>query len=184
MHVDKQLGGWILGYIALAVLVAALARHNQSPVNVDSPGPAAQWQLARVIDGDTLVLALFRTNLITIRLKDIDAPERGQPYYRESKDYLLSCVSIGRIVAATNGLDRYKRTLATIYVDGININRRLVEVGLAWDYRRWNDDPEISRLEEFARQRRVGLWRDPNPVPPWDYRRRVVKSDPLEESQR
>lgn len=179
MHVDKQLTGWTLGYVALAVLVAALAGHTQKPTHATLSKPVPLWQLARVIDGDTLVLSLFRTNLITIRLKDIDAPERGQPYYRESRDYVLRCVSTGHISAVTNGLDRYKRTLATIYVDGTNINRRLVEVGLAWDYKRWNDDPEISRLEELARERGLGLWQDPQPVAPWDYRHRVLKSQPL-----
>ena len=82
----------------------------------------------------------------------------------------------------TYGIDCYKRTLATIYKEEgsklINVNEWMVVRGHAWVYRQYyNHLPKVSRdeldkLERLARDRRAGLWKDENPIPPWEWESR------------
>ncbi len=68
-------------------------------------------------------------------------------------------------------VDRYGRIVGRVYVDGIDVNRELVAQGFAWVYRKYSDDAELLELEAQARGKGLGLWTDPNPIPPWDWRR-------------
>ncbi len=68
-------------------------------------------------------------------------------------------------------IDRYGRIVGRVYVDGINVNRELVAQGYAWVYRRYSNDAELLELESGAKQKGLGLWADPNPIPPWEWRR-------------
>ncbi len=67
--------------------------------------------------------------------------------------------------------DRYGRTLRTVYVDGTSVNRELVRNGFAWHFKRYSKDKELDALEAQARRQRLGLWRDPHPVSPWEFRK-------------
>ena len=67
--------------------------------------------------------------------------------------------------------DRYGRIVGRVYVGGIDVNRELVAQGYAGVYRKYSDDAELLRLEAEAKQKGLGLWAEPNPVPPWEWRR-------------
>ena len=55
--------------------------------------------------------------------------------------------------------------------DGRNLNREIVKAGFAWWFRKYAPkDKELEALESEARAAKCGLWADPHPVPPWDYR--------------
>lgn len=60
--------------------------------------------------------------------------------------------------------------------DGTNLNRNLLAAGLAWHFKRYNDDPELAELEDEARKASRGIWADPNPIPPWDWRQNERES--------
>jgi len=47
----------------------------------------------------------------------------------------------------------------------------MVRDGFAWRYVRYDKAGEFTDAEREAREKRRGLWADPNPVPPWEYRR-------------
>jgi nuclease-like protein len=67
--------------------------------------------------------------------------------------------------------DRYDRLLAEVRLpDGRSLNQELVRAGYAWWFRRYPADPVLARLEADARVARRGLWADPHPTPPWEYR--------------
>lgn len=68
------------------------------------------------------------------------------------------------------GQDRYGRTLGTLEIDGQDVNRQMVLDGLAWHYTRYSDDERLAAAEREARAAGRGLWRDPRPVPPWEWR--------------
>ena len=57
-----------------------------------------------------------------------------------------------------------------ILPDGKELNRELVQAGLAWWYRKYSDDKSLGKLEADAKKNRRGLWSDKNPVAPWDWR--------------
>ena len=66
--------------------------------------------------------------------------------------------------------DKYGRTVGTLLVDGLDANKEQVKLGMAWVYRKYLHDQSLIPLEETARQSKVGLWADANPMAPWDYR--------------
>jgi micrococcal nuclease len=72
------------------------------------------------------------------------------------------------------GLDEYKRTLADVLLpDGTNVNHTLVKDGWCWWYRKYAPrDTVLEGLERKAQEGRKGLWADPQPVPPWEWRKR------------
>lgn len=128
-------------------------------------------RVVRVTDGDTLVATLSNQE-VTIRLAEIDAPERGQPWGDRSRRQLLALVGGATIFIVPTDTDRWGRTIALVYVDGVNVNERMVTDGGAWAFLRYQRDPHFSELEQSARSRRVGLWRlhQNETVPPWDWR--------------
>ena len=73
----------------------------------------------------------------------------------------------------TRDIDRYKRTAAaTVLLDGRNLNQELIRAGLAWWYRQWERRESVLRdLEQEARAAERGLWSDPKPVEPWEWRK-------------
>jgi micrococcal nuclease len=55
--------------------------------------------------------------------------------------------------------------------DGMNLNQELVKQGWCWWYRKYAPgDRVLERLEHEARDAKKGLWADPQPVPPWEWR--------------
>jgi len=60
-----------------------------------------------------------------------------------------------------------------ILPDGMNLNQDLVKRGWRWRYRKYAPgDTVLEGLEKEAREARIGLWADPQPVPPWEWQRR------------
>jgi endonuclease YncB( thermonuclease family) len=129
---------------------------------------AAQFMVTRVIDGNT-VKARSISKEITIRLCGIDAPETsrkknqlGQPYSRKARDYLTHLVLNKMVKIEEYGKDRYRRVLAVIYVDDMNVNLRMVQVGLAEAYKGrpakgFNPGP-YRYAEQKARYEGINMW--------------------------
>jgi micrococcal nuclease len=67
--------------------------------------------------------------------------------------------------------DRYGRTIGMVTIDGINVNEELLKAGLAWHYKTYDKNPAWAKLEEEARKNKKGLWLQPNPIPPWEWRK-------------
>jgi endonuclease YncB( thermonuclease family) len=127
--------------------------------------------LASVADGDTLTLR-DASDRVTIRLAEIDAPERTQPYAQASRRNLLAlCGSATDVRYEKVDTDVYGRTVAHVWCDGVHVNWRQVEDGLAWCFTKYLRHPEqCNPLEQQAREQRRGLWREDQPVAPWDFR--------------
>ena len=126
--------------------------------------------VTRVLDGDTIDCSKTK-GLYRIRLRSIDAPEKSQPWGKASGKNLRHHILGQKVRIDINGTDRYGRYLGTIYLRGININGLQVREGMAWAYRRHLDSQDYLRWEEQARSEKRGLWQDPRPVYPSDYRR-------------
>ena len=165
--------------------VAKNSRSRNKPV---SAAPLAKqdkgFQAAiveRVIDGDTVIISKAYSK-IRIRLDSIDCPEQGQHWGDIARFGLIKLIGGREIRFEEHGLDRYERTLATVYVrsgndsDWINVNERMVTLGHAWVmrgfYKHLSKDrqDQLNRLESWARSKKVGLWRTANLVPPWEWR--------------
>jgi len=102
---------------------------------------ASQYKCTRVVDGDTIKVA-NHGNQLTIRLVGIDAPETshkkrepGQPFSQKSTKYLANLVLNKSVEVISYGSDRYGRTLGVVFIDGKNVNLKMIEAGLAEVYR-------------------------------------------------
>jgi endonuclease YncB( thermonuclease family) len=133
------------------------------------PAPSL-WRVVSVHDGDTLRAVDEGKVEQRIRLHGIDAPERGQPFGNVARDR-LAALTMGKAVEVhVEDRDRYGRTVARLEIDGLDVCRQMVADGLAWHFTRYSDDERLAAAEREARAARRGLWRDPAPVQPWEWR--------------
>lgn len=134
---------------------------------------AEPWlgRVVAVIDGDTIGV-LHDGREERIRLADIDAPEKGQPYGQASKQALSELVFNREVLIEPRSTDRYGRTVARVRLGEVNVEAEQVRLGLAWYYLRYGQDPPLIALEQSARAAQRGLWAEPSPCPPWDWRHR------------
>lgn len=134
----------------------------------------AQCTVRSVHDGDTMT-AVCPEGVLRVRLVEIDAPERAQPYSRRATNS-LKALCVGKQVALhQRRLDRYGRTLARAYCDGVDVSAEQVRRGYAWAFDQYLTDAAIKRLEDEARQARRGLWAGAAPVPPWEFRQSAAQ---------
>ena len=142
-------------------------------------GRLIEGMVRAVYDGDTVLLATREDNRLKVRLYGIDAPETakpdspGQPFGEIARRTLMYKIMGRQVTAEIMDTDRYRRTVAVIRYAGRDINREMVVEGMAWAYRQYLEAPYASEYigaEEVARARHKGLWRDDNPLPPWEFR--------------
>lgn len=122
-------------------------------------------------DGDTFEV-LRDGKPEKIRLVDIDSPESAQPFGKAAKKY-ASDLCFGKTVRVMpkKKRDRYGRILGTIFVDDtINVNAQMIAGGYAWCYK-YSKKKAYGAFESQAREQRVGLWADDNPIDPWQWRK-------------
>ena len=128
----------------------------------------------KVIDGDSLIVTAAGRDL-EIRLYGIDAPEYNQPCGFEAKNYAKRWEGRQQVIVQPEDVDWHGRTVAIITKDGQVLNRELVESGWAWVYPRYCRKEICTKwteLEDVARNKRKGLWRDAKPIAPWLWRRK------------
>ncbi len=128
------------------------------------------YDVKRVVDGDTLHVINRYQQSIKIRLAFIDAPERDQPFFKESTDMLRSMVRGQKVSLQIVDVDRYKRVVAVVYVGDTDINKAMIEQGGAQVYERYNKDPSYVQAQRDAADNRLGLWALKEVKAPWEYR--------------
>lgn len=142
-------------------------------------GRTVEGMVKAVYDGDTVLLTTRNESRLKVRLYGIDAPETrkpdkpGQPYGDISKRTLMYKIMGRRVTAEIIDIDQYKRAVAVIRHEGRDVNREMVAEGMAWAYRQYLNgayESEYINSEIRARSHRSGLWRNPNPQPPWEFR--------------
>ena len=147
---------------------------------------AAKYLVVRIIDGDTIKV-LKMGNKISVRLVGIDAPEtskritknkgiKGQPFSKESKNYLSSLVFDKYVDIKSYGQDQYGQTLGVISYGMTNVNLKMIKAGLAEVFRGkmpTGFDPEpYWKAEQEARRKKVGVWiQGDKYISPRDWRR-------------
>jgi len=133
---------------------------------------ATAAQVIHVVDGDTLIVREGR-HRIDIRLANIDAPEKKQPYGERSRQSLASLCYGKEAEVWPESIDKYGRTVAIVSCDGIQVSREQVARGMAWVYmNKSHADHSLPLLQSSARTKHLGLWASKRPMPPWEFRRR------------
>lgn len=137
-----------------------------------------EGRVVKIADGDTVTILDSQRQQHKIRLAGIDAPEAHQDFGQKSKTHLATLVFDRQVAAECGKVDRYQRQVCKILVNGVDANLEQIKAGMAWWYQKYakeqspkdREDYEIAELN--AKIRRLGLWADKNPVPPWQWRDR------------
>lgn len=133
---------------------------------------AIYGRVVSVADGDTLTVLDAEYQQHKVRLAGIDAPEKAMPFGQVSKQKLAEiCFEKSAEVKIVN-IDRYERAVGDVVCDGVYANEEMVKGGYAWVYRHYDQGFEaFYPLEQEAKDAKLGLWLDPEPTPPWQWRR-------------
>ncbi len=129
-------------------------------------------KVVAIADGDTLTILTEEKKQIRLRLSDIDAPERRQPYGTRARE-MLADLCFGKTVRANySSADRYGRPIARIHAGETDINAEMVRRGGAWVYRKFSRDRSLLAIEDEAKAGKRGLWSLPERerIPPWEWR--------------
>jgi endonuclease YncB( thermonuclease family) len=132
----------------------------------------------RIFDGDSFLVrpaqARNKNSEIDVRLQDIDAPEKSQPYGQAARAALVDILADRDVFVDVIETDRYGRKIVRVFrePDRLDVIKAMVRDGHVWVYRRKVNDTSLVELEDAAREARRGLWALPDEdlMPPWQYR--------------
>lgn len=139
------------------------------------PSLCLAWsgEVVHVADGDTITV-MSGQEKVKVRLYGIDTPEITQWYGQNAKTFTSSQVLGKTVEVQEMDVDRYGRVVGLVSVGDLVLNRHLVAYGYAWVYHQYCKAPFCSEwveVEAEAKAKRLGLWKKPNVIPPWEYRR-------------
>lgn len=130
-----------------------------------------------ITDGDTVKVVDVNNKVHKIRLAGIDAPEKRQKYGKASSMELANCALDKKTVVHWNKLDRYKRVVGVVYINGKDCNLNQIKKGVAYHYKKYQKEqtPEqrkqYDRAEQVAQGMKYGVWSSNDTIPPWEYRK-------------
>ena len=153
-------------------------------INIVANTNSVSGRVISVADGDTITIIGDGNTQYKIRLNAIDAPEKSQAFGQKSKQQLSNYVFGKDVTVTWKSKDKYGRVLGTVFVGGKDINLQMVRDGFAHHYKRFDNSPAYAAAEADARQNRRGLWSDPNPISPEDYRHRGTSATPADWGKR
>lgn len=132
-------------------------------------------QVVGITDGDTITVRVVGQPAVKVRLAEIDAPEKGQPFGQQSKKVLSSLVYGRAVLVDVSSQDRYGRSIGRVFVlsPAVDVSAAMVDAGAAWVFDRYAKDQSLYDLQNAAREHHRGLWALPSSdqVPPWEWRR-------------
>ena len=135
-------------------------------------------RVVKVIDGDTIEVLGPARRTERVRIQGIDAPETNQAFGTQARQRLLDLVGGKVVTVVAEKRDRHGRTLGKLMLGGQDVGLALVREGYAWWYRDYAEDQTLldrviyPLAEVQARWGNTGLWSDPDPLPPWEFRHR------------
>lgn len=130
-------------------------------------------RVIKVADGDTITILDNQKKQHKIRLAQIDAPEKSQPWGKASRDYLNEWIYENVVTVDYDETDRYGRIVGDVYIGQYHVNSEMLRNGNAWVYTRYAKDKRLFELQESAKRNQFGLWSLPqsDQVPPWEWRK-------------
>ncbi len=136
-------------------------------------------KVVAITDGDTFKLLTKDSLLVRVRVANIDCPERKQPFSKRAKQFVSDAIFDKSVIIHVLKKDRYGRYISNVvYNDSLNLSHELLKYGLAWHYVKYSKDTILQNLEDQARLKKEGLWKDENAIAPWvwrDYKKKRAK---------
>ncbi|TKD46000.1 thermonuclease family protein [Azotobacter chroococcum] len=132
---------------------------------------ASFCKVVDVSDGANFTCLTDAKTHVKVKLAKVKAPNPKQPYGIDARQVLSDLVLGRRIWLQVLANDQHDRSVGRVYVEGIDVNARMVSLGAAWTCRLHNIDQVLLSLEELAHKARRGLWALPESerLPPWEW---------------
>lgn len=139
---------------------------------------SSPFKVTKVGDGDTITVQDIQTyEKFKVRLYGIDAPESDQSFGTQSKQFLSDQILNREVILDIKNTDRYKRKVAVIYLNDVNVNELMVKEGWAWWYQAYaKKDLVYKELQDQAQAKKRGMWSKKGNTPPWEYRKSKKKA--------
>ena len=141
---------------------------------VQSPLKIITGNVITVHQGDTFTIESVPpfVKLYKVRLSNIDTPEIKQPFGVQAKEFTANQILGKEIQVEYNMIDFYGRLVGSVAFQGVVLNEELVRAGLAWHYRVIPSPSKLlERLQYEAWEKKIGIWVESSPMPPWKFRR-------------
>ncbi|MFN7505080.1 MAG: thermonuclease family protein [Limnobacter sp.] len=138
-------------------------------VAVPSAG-SVEGRVLGVSDGDTIYM-MVNGERVRMRLAEVDAPEKGQPFGSVAEKILQSIVRGKHVRAVWRNKDGNNRPVVRLELGDMYVNAELVRLGFAWVDPRYLRTDGLEQYQVNAQQAKLGLWADPDPIPPWTWRK-------------
>jgi endonuclease YncB( thermonuclease family) len=137
-------------------------------------------EVVNVQSGDTFSIRDKAGNVLKVRLQEIDAPEMKQALGRQAQQYLSDLITDQTLEVDYEFIDRYESHIGIARLpDGRILNEEMVRAGLAWYYQTHQpENSSLRNLEYLAWKGRLGIWLEPQPTPPWKFRREIPIDSP------
>jgi endonuclease YncB( thermonuclease family) len=136
-----------------------------------------QGKVVGVADGDTITVLDANNTQHKIRLQGIDAPEKAQAFGQKSKQSLHQLVHSKQVTIEYQKKDKYGRTVGKVVHNGNDVCLEQIKLGMAWHYKQYESEQPKEDRETYAqaelavRTKTIGIWKDKNPTPPWEFRK-------------
>jgi len=166
------------GLLGTAIALG-LAGLLATPVGAQvEPGQTFTGTVVGAVDGDTFDVWRSAGDTMTVDLWGVDAPEPGQTYGAATTRAVRYYVTGKSVWVSVETVDRRGRAVARLEVRGNDLSKMLIRRGLVWHFTRQAPDAEsLKHLERQARSAGQGLWSQPTPTPPWEWRERANKDE-------
>ena len=155
---------FILGFVVLFLAQGALAGEEAAR--------SFQGKVLGVTSGDTLVV-VQDGKAEKIRVAGVMAPDYEQNAGKDAKRFLSDLVRLKDVTVVLSGTATKEVPRGRVDLeDGRMVAEELLKNGWAWwDREDAKGDKRLEELERVARETKKGLWREENPVPPWEFRK-------------
>lgn len=178
----------IASLLASLIICASFCAAQQPAIPTPQQSPAVavnhiqlviEGKVINVHDGDTITVLDQDNKKFHIRLQGIDAPELKQEFGSVSQQNLSRLVLGKQVAIYWSKVDKYRRTVGTIMLAGHDVNIEQVKAGLAWHFKKYEDEQSpqdrvtYAAAEQTARAAKLGLWQDADPTVPGDWRQAV-----------
>ncbi|EOG6905487.1 thermonuclease family protein [Flavobacterium psychrophilum] len=140
-------------------------------INVAFSQTTYTGKVVGVKDGDTVVVLDSLNHQTTLRLAEVDCPEKSQPFGTKAKQFTSDQIYRKQIKYVVTDIDRYGRSIAMIYYDNNKyLSAEIIKAGMGWHYKRYSTSKELALIEDNAKKNKKGLWVDVNPIEPSEWR--------------
>lgn len=146
------------------------------------PSKTVIGNVIAVTSGDSFSITVDGTDF-RVRVSEVDSPDIKQAFYRQASDFTKDLIFGKKVHVNYESVDWTNKEIVgeVILPDGRSLASELIGAGMAWYYRvKPTVNEVLAKLEYAAWSRKIGLWVDPSPVPPWEFRREAIVPDPPE----